>query len=225
VKRVEPVSRRGLLGEKVGMTQAWGEDGRIVPLTVVAVGANVVTALRTPQADGYTAVQLAFGAIDPRRVTRPVSGQFRKADITPRRHIVEIRTADIGEYTVGQALGADVFAPGDFVDVTGVTKGKGFAGAMKRHGFGGLRATHGVDRKHRSPGSVGAGTTPGRVFRGTRMAGRMGNATQTTQNLRIHAIDVDRGLLLIRGAVPGAAGGLVIVRSASKRPAARTGAA
>jgi len=216
---------RGLLGEKLGMTQLWNAEGRLVPVTVILAGPCAVTAVRTPEVDGYAAIQLAFGAIDPRKVSRPVAGQFQRAGITPRRHMLEFREVDIAEYAVGQSIGPEVFQPGDLVDVSGVTKGKGFAGAMKRHGFGGLRSTHGVDRKHRSPGSVGAGTTPGRVFRGTRMAGQMGRRAQTTQNLRVHAVNTEEGLLLIRGAVPGANGGLVIIRSAAKRPLSGVGVA
>ncbi len=165
---------KGVLGSKLGMTQMWDENNRVVPVTVVKVGPCVVTQVRTPEIDGYNAVQLGFGAIDPRKVNKPMSGHFAKAGVTPRRHLVELRTDDASEYTLGQELGADVFEAGQRVDITGTTKGKGFAGAMKRHGFHGLRASHGVKRKHRSPGSIGGCATPGRVFKGLRMAGRMG---------------------------------------------------
>jgi len=207
---------RGLLGEKLGMTQTWDENNRLVPVTVVKAGPCVVTQVRTPQKDGYSAVQIAFGVIDPRKVNKPLQGHFEKAGVTPRRHIVEIRTADAESYSPGQELTADVFEPGQRVDVTGTSKGKGFAGVMKRHGFHGLRASHGVERKHRSPGSIGGCATPGRVFKGLRMAGRMGGERVTTSNLRVHAVDAEKGLLLVEGAVPGPKGGLVLIRSAAK---------
>ena len=208
--------KTGILGEKLGMTQVFDENNRIVPVTVVKAGPCVVTQIRTQEKDGYTAVQLAFGQIDPRKVTKPVAGHFKAANVTPRRHLVELRTDAIEDYTVGQELGADVFADGALVDVTGTTKGKGTAGVMKRHGFKGLGAGHGTQRKHRSPGSIGGCATPGRVFKGLRMAGRMGHERQTTQSLIVHKVDAERGLLLIKGAIPGPKGGLVLVRSAVK---------
>ena len=207
---------KGILGEKLGMTQVWDENNKVVPVTVVKAGPCVVTQVRTPDTEGYSAVQIAIGAIDPRKVTKPAAGHFAKAGVTPRRHIAEIRTDDASEYTLGQEIGAETFAPGQVVDVVGTTKGKGFAGVMKRHGFHGLRASHGVERKHRSPGSIGGCSTPGRVFKGMRMAGRMGNERQTTLNLKVQAVDAERGLLLIKGAVPGPKGGLVFVRTAVK---------
>ena len=207
---------KGILGEKLGMTQVWDENNKVVPVTVVKAGPCVVTQVRTPDTDGYSAVQIAFGAIDPRKVTKPAAGHFAKAGVTPRRHIAEIRTDDASEYTLGQEIGAETFAPGQVVDVVGTTKGKGFAGVMKRHGFHGLRASHGVERKHRSPGSIGGCSTPGRVFRGMKMAGRMGHERQTTLNLTVQSVDAERGLLLIKGAVPGPKGGLVFVRTAVK---------
>lgn len=208
---------KGILGHKLGMTQVFDADNRIVPVTVVAAGPVVVTAIRTAENDGYNAIQLAFGAVDPRRVTKPVSGHYAKAGVTPRRHLVELRTDAAADYTVGQELTAsELFEAGAMVDVTGTSKGKGTAGVMKRHGFSGLGAGHGVHRKHRAPGSIGGCATPGRVFKGKRMAGRHGNLTITTQNLTVHAIDEDKGLLLIKGAVPGPNGGLVMVRSAIK---------
>ena len=207
---------RGLLGTKLGMTQTWDENNRVVPVTVIAAGTNVVTGVRTPESDGYNAVQLGFGDISGRRVTKPVAGQFAKAGVTPRRHLVEIRTADAASYTVGQELSPEIFSTGDQVDVTGTSKGKGFAGPMKRHGFHGLRASHGVHKKHRAPGSIGACATPSRVFKGMKMAGRMGGDTVTTQNVSVHGVDADKGLILLKGAVPGAKGGLVVIRTAAK---------
>lgn len=207
---------KGILGEKLGMTQVWDENNRVVPVTVVKAGPNVVTQVRTADTDGYDAVQIAFGEIDPRKVNKPLKGHFAKADVTPRRHLVELRTADASEYALGQEITAEVFESGVKVDVTGTSKGKGTAGVMKRHGFGGLGAGHGTQRKHRSPGSIGGCATPGRVFKGLRMAGRMGNERVTTQNLTVHAVDAEKGLLLIKGAVPGPNGGLVLVRTAAK---------
>ena len=207
---------KGILGEKLGMTQVFDENNRIVPVTVVKAGPCVVTQIRTQENDGYTAVQLAYGQIDPRKVTKPVAGHFKSANVTPRRHLVELRTDAIADYTVGQELGADVFADGGLVDVSGTTKGKGTAGVMKRHGFHGVSSSHGSHRNHRKPGSIGACATPGRVFKGVRMAGRMGHESQTTQSLVVHKVDSANGLLLIRGAIPGPKGGLVLVRTAAK---------
>ncbi|WP_138732900.1 MULTISPECIES: 50S ribosomal protein L3 [Modestobacter] len=207
---------RGLLGEKLGMTQVFDENNRIVPVTVVKAGPCVVTQVRTPEKDGYSAVQLGFGAIDPRKVNKPEGGHFAKAGVTPRRHVVELRTEDAGDYTVGQELTTEVFDGVTKVDVIGTSKGKGTAGVMKRHGFKGLGAGHGTHRKHRAPGSIGGASTPGRVFKGMRMAGRMGTATTTTLSLKVHAVDAEKGLVLIKGAVPGPRGGLLLVRSAVK---------
>jgi large subunit ribosomal protein L3 len=207
---------KGLLGEKLGMTQAWDENNQIVPVTVIKAGPCVVTQVRTPEVDGYDAVQIAFGAPNPRKVTKPQQGHFDKAGVTPRRHVAELRTADASEHTLGQELTVDVFEPGQSVDVVGTSKGKGFAGVMKRHGFHGLRASHGVQKKHRSPGSIGGCATPGRVFKGMKMAGRMGGDRVTAQNLTIHAVDTDNGLLLVKGAVPGSTGALVLVKTAAK---------
>jgi len=206
----------GLLGEKLGMTQVWDADNHLVPVTVIQAGPCVVTQLRTPDRDGYSAVQLAFGAIDPRKVNKPDAGHFEKAGVTPRRHVVELRTDNSSEYTLGQEVTVEVFADGQLVDVTGTTRGKGFAGVMKRHGFHGVGASHGAHRNHRKPGSIGACATPGRVFKGMKMAGRMGHDRQTTQSLTVFAVNADKGLLLIKGAVPGPKGGLVFVRSAVK---------
>src|ERR687883_353993 len=208
---------RGLLGEKLGMTQVFDENNRLVPVTVVKAGPCVVTQVRTPEVDGYSAVQLGFGEIDPRKVNKPEGGHFTKAGVTPRRHVVELRTEDAGTYTVGQELTADVLDGVAKVDVIGTSKGKGTAGVMKRHGFGGLGASHGTQRKHRSPGSIGACATPGRVFKGLRMAGRMGHVRYTVQNLTIQAIDPEQNLILVKGAIPGPKGSLILVRTAAKK--------
>jgi large subunit ribosomal protein L3 len=207
---------RGLLGEKLGMTQVFDENNRIVPVTVVKAGPCVVTQIRTPERDGYSAVQLGFGAIDPRKVNKPEGGHFTKAGVTPRRHVVELRTEDAASYEVGQELTVGVLEDVAKVDVIGTSKGKGTAGVMKRHGFKGLGAGHGTHRKHRAPGSIGGASTPGRVFKGVRMAGRMGAVTTTTLSLTVHKVDAEKGLLLIKGAVPGPRGGLLLVRSAVK---------
>jgi large subunit ribosomal protein L3 len=208
----------GILGAKLGMTQIW-DNNRIVPVTVVQAGPCVVTQVRTPDKDGYHAVQMAYGEVDPRKVNKPESGHFARAGVAPRRYLVELRTADASDYTLGQEVTVNVFVPGQYVDVTGTTKGKGFAGVMKRHGFHGLRASHGVERKHRSPGAIGGCATPSRVFKGMKMAGRMGGGRFTAQNLTVQAIDPENNLLLIRGAVPGPKGSLVLVRSAAKKTA------
>ncbi|MCA0252472.1 MAG: 50S ribosomal protein L3 [Actinobacteria bacterium] len=210
---------KGLLGTKLGMTQVWNEANQVVPVTVIQAGPNVVTQIRTPDNDGYSAVQLGFGAVKVKNVNKPDAGHFDRAGVTPRKHLVELRTSDASTYELGQELTAEVFAAGEIVDVTGVSKGKGTAGVMKRHGFGGLRASHGVHRKHRSPGSIGASATPSHVFKGTRMAGRMGVEKVTVQNLTIHAVDAERGLILVKGSVPGPKGALVVVRSAAKKGA------
>jgi large subunit ribosomal protein L3 len=207
---------KGLLGTKLGMTQVWDENNRLVPVTVVEIAPNVVTQVRTVEKDGYAAVQIAYGAIDPRKVTKPLSGHFEKAGSTPRRHLTEVRTADAAEYTPGQELAVDIFEAGQLVDVVGTSKGKGFAGVMKRHNFKGVSASHGSHRNHRKPGSIGASSTPSRVFKGMRMAGRMGGERVSILNLKVHAVDLDKGLLLIKGAVPGARGRLVFVRNAVK---------
>ncbi|GAA4620728.1 50S ribosomal protein L3 [Saccharopolyspora hordei] len=207
---------KGILGTKLGMTQVFDDKNRVVPVTVVQTGPNVVTQIRTPEKDGYSAVQLAYGAIDPRKVNKPRSGHFAKAGVTPRRHVVELRTADAGEYELGQEITADVFESGAVVDVVGTSKGKGFAGTIKRHGFRSQGASHGTQAVHRKPGSIGGCATPGRVFKGMRMAGRMGRNRVTTQNLKLHKVEAETGLLLIKGAVPGPKGGLVLVKSPAK---------
>ena len=210
------INKKGILGEKLGMTQVWDENNRVVPVTVVKAGPCVVTQVRTPENDGYSGVQIAFGQIDPRKVTQPMLGHFAKAGVTPRRHLLELRFDDASDYALGQELGADTFEAGSNIDVTGVTKGKGFAGTMKRHGFSGVSASHGAHKNHRKPGSIGACATPGRVFKGVRMSGRMGGITQTTQNLTVHAVDTEKGLILVKGAIPGPAGSVVLLRSAAK---------
>ena len=207
---------KGLLGTKLGMTQAWDENNRLVPITVVEAGSNVVTQIKNLENDGYAAVQVAYGAIDPRKVNQPDGGHFAKAGVNPRRHIAEIRTADAADYTVGQELGVETLEVGSKVDVVGTSKGKGFAGHMKRHGFHGVGASHGAHRNHRKPGSIGMSSTPGRVFKGKKMAGRMGGDRVTAMNLMLHGVDAEKGLLLIKGAVPGPKGQLVFVRNAVK---------
>jgi large subunit ribosomal protein L3 len=207
---------KGLLGTKLGMTQIFDQNARAVPVTVIQAGPCTVTQVKSPERDGYAAVQLAFGDIRPKRVTKPRAGHFAKAGVEPRRHLVELRTDDAADYTLGQTLAADVFAEGDRLDVVGVSKGKGFAGVMKRHGFKGLGASHGTERKHRSPGSVGACATPARIFKGMRMAGHMGHQRVTVLNLEVVKVDPERNLLLVKGAVPGPKRGLVMLRSSVK---------
>ncbi|MET7074578.1 50S ribosomal protein L3 [Trueperella pyogenes] len=207
---------KALLGVKLGMTQVWDENAKLVPVTVVKVGNNVVTQIRTMDTDGYEAVQIASGELKNKNVTKPLQGHFEKAGVAPRRFVAEVRTSDAGEYTLGQELGVDLFEVGQTIDVVGKSKGKGFAGTMKRHGFAGVGASHGAHRNHRKPGSIGGCATPGRVFRGQRMAGRMGNARVTVQNLTIHAVDTENELLLVSGAIPGNKGGVVVIRTAAK---------
>jgi len=208
---------KGMLGTKLGMTQVWNESGKLVPVTVIELSPNVVTQLRTPEKDGYNAVQIAYGQIDPRKVNKPLTAHFEAAGVTPRRHVTEIRTADAADYSLGQELTVDgVFEAGQLVDVVGTSKGKGTAGVMKRHNFKGVSASHGSHRNHRKPGSIGASSTPSRVFKGMRMAGRMGGERVTVLNLTVHAVDIEKGLLLVKGAVPGARGRIVYVRNAVK---------
>jgi large subunit ribosomal protein L3 len=205
-----------LLGTKLGMTQVWDANGLLIPVTVVLVGTNVVTQVRTAETDGYAAVQLAYGQIDPRKVSQPLKGHFEKAGVTPRRHVAEVRTPDAGDYSLGQEITAVAFEAGSRVDVSGTTKGKGTAGVIKRHGFHGVGASHGAHRNHRKPGSIGGASTPSRVFKGMKMAGRMGFDQMTTQNLTVYAVDAEKGLLLVKGAVPGPRNGIVLVRTAAK---------
>ena len=207
---------RGLLCTKLGMTQVWDEQNKLVPVTVLEITPNVVTQIRTPEKDGYAAIQIAAGQIDPRKVNQPAAGHFQAAGVTPRRHLTEVRTDNADAFELGQELSVDLFAAGQKVDVIGTSKGKGFAGVMKRHNFAGVSASHGAHRNHRKPGSIGASSTPSRVFRGMRMAGRMGGERVSVLNLTVHSIDLEQGLMLVKGAVPGARGRLVFVRNAVK---------
>jgi large subunit ribosomal protein L3 len=209
-------SKRGILGQKIGMTQIWDEQNRAVPVTVIQAGPCRVVQVKTPERDGYSAIQLAFGDVKARRINKPETGHFKKVNQAPAKHLAEMRVDDSSAFTIGQVIQADVFASGDMVDVTGISKGHGFSGHMKRHNFKGQGAAHGNHKKHRAPGSVGACATPARVFKGLRMAGRMGGVRVTTQNLTVHAVDTDANLMLLKGAVPGPAGGVVLVRSANK---------
>jgi large subunit ribosomal protein L3 len=211
---------KGILGKKVGMTQVFDEEtGNVEAVTVIEAGPCPVVTLRTEAADGYDAVQLAFADPRPRSTTKPMEGHFDAHGGKPGRYVVELRTDDASSYEPGQEIKADVFSPGDRTDVVGVSRGKGFAGPMKRHGFSGLGAGHGTQRKHRAPGSIGACATPSRVFKGMRMAGQMGNERVTVLNLEVFQADPERNLLLLKGAVPGPTGGLLMVRSAVKAPA------
>ena len=207
---------KGLLGKKLGMTQIFDANNHVGPVTVVEAGPCVITQIRTQETDGYTAIQIAYGDIDPRKVKKPQAGHFNKAGVTPRRHVAEIRMDDVSGYELGQEITANIFDGITFVDVTGITKGKGFAGGMKRHGFAGQGAGHGNQASHRRVGGIGACATPGRVFKGKRMAGRMGQDRVTTQNLKIQKIDADANLILIKGAIPGNRGGIVTVKTAVK---------
>lgn len=206
-----------ILGEKLGMTQIFDDQARAIPVTVIKAGPCHIVQVKSDETDGYSAIQIAFGEIRPKLVNEPAKGHFAKAGVEPARHLVEIRVDDPASYRVGQEINlSDVFAAGGMADVTGISKGKGFQGVMRRHGFSGLGAAHGTHKKHRAPGSIGACSTPARVFKGTRMAGRMGGDQVTTLNLRIVEIDAERHLLLLRGAVPGANGSLVLIREAVK---------
>jgi large subunit ribosomal protein L3 len=207
---------KGILGVKLGMTQAFDENNKVIPVTVVQAGPCVVTQVRTLEKDGYEAIQLSFGAIDPKKVTKPLSGQFAKAGVTPRRYVGEIRTSSAANYTVGQEIKADLFAAGEIIDAQGTSIGKGTAGVMKRHNFRGFGDGHGVERKHRTSGSIGNRTTPGRVFKGKRMSGRMGIDTVTMQNLTIHSVDADKNVILVKGSIPGINGSQVVIRTAAK---------
>ena len=207
---------KGILGKKLGMTQIFDEDNRVIPVTVVEAGPCVVTQIRTPETDGYSAIQIAYGDIDPRKAKKPQAGHFKKAGVNPRRFVTEIRMDDTSGYELGQEFNATIFEGDAYVDVAGTTKGHGYAGAMKRHGFAGQGAAHGNQASHRRVGSIGACATPGRVFKGTRMAGRMGGNRVTTQNLKIQRIDGDNNLILVKGAIPGAKGSVVTVKTAVK---------
>ena len=213
---------KGIFGVKLGMTQVFDENNKVIPVTVIEAGPCVVTHVRTLEKDGYEAVQMAFGAIDPRKVSKPEAGQFAKAGVTPRKYVGELRTSNAASYTVGQEVKADIFTPGEIVDAQGTSLGKGSAGVMKRHNFRGFGDGHGVERKHRTSGSIGNRTTPGRVFKGKRMMGRMGVETVTVQNLTVHSIDAEKSLILIKGAVPGRNGSQVFIHSASKKAVSET---
>lgn len=210
------VVTKGILGRKLGMTQIFDEASRAIPVTAIEAGPCRIAQVRTPGRDGYSAIQLAFGEIKENKLNKPELGHLKKLD--PHRHLVELRVADASQYQVGQEVKADLFEAGELADVIGTSKGKGFAGVMKRHGFHGLGASHGTERKHRTPGSIGAGTTPHHVFKGQKMAGRMGHERVTMLNLEVVRVDSERNLILVKGAVPGPVGGLVIVRSAVRKP-------
>jgi len=208
--------RKGILGKKIGMTQIFTESGEAVPVTVIEAGPCYVTQVKTEETDGYNAVQLGFEEVKPKRLTKPELGHLQKNNLPPLRHLREIRTDDAASYEVGQTIDVSIFEEGERVDVTGTSKGRGFAGVVKRHGFGGGPKTHGQSDRHRAPGSIGATSTPGRVFKGLRMAGRMGGERVTVQNLEVMQVDPERNLLVVKGAVPGARGGLLLIRSAVK---------
>ncbi len=212
---------KGILGEKLGMTQIF-DDTRAIPVTVIKAGPCFVSQVKSTARDGYEAVQLAFMELPERRVSKPMKGHFEASGAKPSRHVVELRTDDAASYALGQEIGVGIFEPGERADVVGISKGKGFAGVMKRHGFKGLSSSHGTKRKHRSPGAIGACATPSRVFRGTRMAGHMGSERVTILNLEVVQADTERNLLLLKGAVPGPTGSLVMVRSSVKAPPARS---
>lgn len=210
------MANKAIVGEKVGMTQIWDAQNRAVPVTVVKVAPVRVVQVKTPEQDGYGALQVTYGHVKASRVNKPEAGHFAKAGVDPGKKLVELRIDEPNTYTVGQELKVDLLAAGDKVDVTAVSRGRGFAGGMKRHNFKGQGASHGNHKKHRAPGSVGACATPARVFKGTRMAGRLGGDKVTTLNLEVVQADGERDLLLLKGAVPGPRGGLVLIRSAVK---------
>jgi large subunit ribosomal protein L3 len=210
------MASKGILGRKLGMTQVWDAENRVVPVTVIEAGPCRVVQLKTPERDGYAAVQLAFGETKPRRLTKPELGHLKAAGGAPSRHLAELRVTDLAGFEIGQIVRADLFTAGERVDVTGISKGKGFTGVMQRHNFKGLGASHGTHKKHRAPGSIGACATPARVFKGMKMAGQMGSERVTTLNLEVVEGDAERGLLLVKGAVPGPAGSLVFIRNATK---------
>ncbi len=210
------MATKALVGEKVGMTQVWDAQNKVVPVTVVSVAPCRIVQVRTPERDGYSALQVTFGTKDPSKLTKPKAGHFEAAGVAPGPRLVEVRVDDVGGYEVGQELTVDLLGDGELIDVTAVSKGKGMAGVMKRHGFAGQRASHGAHRVHRAPGAIGACATPARVFKGTRMAGRMGGERVTTLNLTVVQADAERSLLLVGGSVPGPKGGMVLIRDAVK---------
>jgi large subunit ribosomal protein L3 len=214
------VTQKAIVGEKVGMTQVWDGENRAVPVTVVKVTPARVVSVKTPETDGYAALQLTYGTVKSSRLTKPASGHFAKAGVEPGKRLVELRIDDASAYEVGQELTVGLLAAGEKVDVTAVSKGKGFSGVVKRHNFSGQGASHGNHKKHRAPGAIGACATPARVFKGTRMAGQMGAQRVTTLNLEVIEADPERELLLVKGAVPGPRGGLVLIRDAVKGAAA-----
>jgi large subunit ribosomal protein L3 len=210
------MANRAIVGEKVGMTQVWDDQNRVVPVTVLKVTPCRVVQVKRPETDGYAAVQVTYGMKKASALTKPEAGHFAKGSVEPGSRLVELRLDDASSYEVGQTIGVDILSAGDKVDVTAVSKGKGFAGGMKRHNFKGMGASHGVHRTHRKPGAIGACATPARVFKGTRMAGRMGAEKVTTMNLEVVSADAERDLVLVRGSVPGPRGGLVLIRDAAK---------
>lgn len=210
------MATKAIVGHKVGMTQIWDDQNRMIPVTVLSVEPVRVVQIRTPEKDGYSALQVTFGNKKATKLTKPVAGQYEKADVAPGERLLELRLDDVSDYEIGQEISVDIIEDGELIDVTAVSKGKGFAGAMKRHGFSGQPASHGAKRVHRKPGSVGNAATPARVFRGKAMPGRMGAEKVTTLNLTVARSDTDRNLLLVKGAVPGPRGGLVLVRDAVK---------
>jgi large subunit ribosomal protein L3 len=213
------MATKGILGRKLGMTQVWDDENRVIPVTVIEAGPCRVVQLKTPERDGYAAIQVAFGNTKASRLSKPELGHLKTADAPPSRTLAEFRVDALDGFEVGQVIKADVFEKGMRVDVTGITKGKGFAGVMQRHNFSGQGASHGNHKKHRAPGAVGACATPSRVFRGMRMAGQMGNTRVTTLNLEVVEGDAERNLILVKGAVPGPNGGLVYLRDAVKKAA------
>lgn len=220
------MAQKAIVGQKLGMTQIWDDDNNVVPVTVLRVTPARVVQIRTPERDGYSAVQITYGQRDARKLNKPTAGQYSAASVEPGVKLVELRLEDSSEFQLGQELAADLFEAGELVDVTAKSKGKGFAGAMKRHGFAGQPASHGAHRVHRKPGAVGQCATPSRVFKGTRMAGRMGAEKVTTLNLEVVRSDAEQQVVLVRGAVPGPRGGLVVIRNAVKsRSGAKGGAA
>lgn len=210
------MATKAIVGEKIGMTQIWDEDHRVVPVTVVQIPPCRIVQVKTQESDGYTALVVTFGSQKPSRLTKPVAGQYAKADIEPGERLVELRIDDVSSYAVGDELKVDLLEDGDRIDVTAVSKGKGFAGAMKRHNFRGQPASHGAHRTHRKPGSVGQCATPARVFKGKLLPGRMGGNATTTLNLTVVKSDAERDVVLVKGAVPGPKGGLVLIRNAVK---------
>jgi large subunit ribosomal protein L3 len=218
------VATKAIVGEKVGMTQVWDDQNRAIPVTVVKVSPARVVQVKTPEKEGYAALQVTWGTRRTSTMSKPELGHFDKAGVTPGKKLVELRLDDVSAYAVGQEIAVDTFEKGEMIDVTAVSKGKGFAGGMKRHNFAGQGAAHGNHKHHRAPGSIGACSTPGRVFKGTKMAGRYGGAQTTTTNLEVIGVDAERNLVLVKGAVPGPRGGVVVLRTSVKNPMKAGGA-